>query len=64
MVYMKTDDEKNWHYPLFFLNVHKIVSEWGGPCPLVGARKTLGLNSAGQLGLRDRMVEVRAGATC
>ena len=31
--------------------------------PIVGARKTCGLNSAGQLKLRDRVVEVRAGAT-
>ena len=39
------------------------AGEWGGPCPVVGARKTLDLNSAGQQELRDRMVEVRAGAT-
>ena len=39
------------------------ASEWGGPCPVIRARKTWGLNSAGQLELRDRMVEVRAGTT-
>ena len=39
------------------------AGEWGGPCPVVGARKALGLNSAGQLELRDRMVEIRTGAT-
>ena len=39
------------------------AGEWGGPCPVVRARKTLDLNSAGQLELHDRMVEVRAGAT-
>ena len=37
--------------------------EWGGLCPVVGARKTLGVNSAGQLELGDQMVEVRASAT-
>ena len=39
------------------------AGEWGGPCPVVVARKTLGLNSAGQLELRDRMIELRAGTT-
>ena len=39
------------------------AGEWGGPCPVVEARKTLDLNSAGPQELRDRMVEVRADAT-
>ena len=39
------------------------AGEWGGPCPVVGARKILDLNSSGQLELRDRMIEVRVGAT-
>ena len=39
------------------------AGEWGVPCPVVGARKTSGRNSTGQLKLRDWMVEVRAGAT-
>ena len=39
------------------------AGEWGGPCPVVVARTTLGLNSAGQLELRDQMVGIRVGAT-
>ena len=38
-------------------------SERVGPYLVVGARTTLGLNSAGHLKLCDRMVEVRADAT-
>ena len=37
--------------------------EEGGPCAVVGARTTLDLNSAWQQKLRDRTVDVRAGAT-
>ena len=33
------------------------AGEWGGPCPVVGAPKTLDLNSAGHQELRDRKVE-------
>ena len=37
------------------------AGEWGGPCPVVGARKTSDLDFAGQQKLRERTVEFRAG---
>ena len=39
------------------------AGEWGGQCPVIGAQKTLDLNAAGQQGLHDWTVEVRAGTT-
>ena len=35
--------------------------DWGEPCPVVGARKTFDLNSAGQQELCDFTIDVRAG---